>query len=305
MRVRSVGTSGLEVSVVGVGCNNFGWRLDAAAARTVVEAALGEGITLFDTAESYGDGDSERYLGAALAGRRDEAVIATKFGWGKGRDDVSVARGHPDYVRAAIDGSLERLGVDHVDLYQYHRPDGETPIEETLGAMSELVEAGKVRFIGCSNFSAAQIEEAETASARLGIARFVSAQNEYSWLQREVEADLVPACERLGLGLIPYFPLASGLLTGKYKRDAPEPTGTRLSGRLNVSDEKWTRIEALEAFAAEAGISLLDVAIGGLAAQPAVCSVIAGAMSAEQVRANAGAGVWEPSAEQLAQLRAL
>ncbi|HWE82811.1 MAG TPA: aldo/keto reductase [Gaiellaceae bacterium] len=305
MRIRKVGASELEVSAVGVGCNNFGWRLDAEATRAVVDAAVDVGITLFDTAESYGDGESERFLGRALEGRRDRAVIATKFGWGGGRDDHSVARGHPDHVRAAIDASLERLGTDHVDLYQYHRPDGVTPIAETLGAMNELVEAGKVRFIGSSNLSAAQVEEADAVAAELGIARFVSAQNEYSWLERGVEDDLLPACERLGIGFIPYFPLASGLLTGKYRRGAAEPSGTRLSGRLNVSDEKWSRIEALEAFAADRGVGLLDVAIGGLAAQPAVCSVIAGAMTPEQVRANAAAGEWEPSVDELAQLVSL
>ena len=220
------------VSVVGVGCNNFGSRLDEAAARSVVDAALGAGITLFDTAESYGDGESEVFLGRALAGRRDRAVIATKFGWGRGRDDHSEARGRPEYVRKAIDGSLRRLGVDYVDLYQYHRPDGVTPVAETLGAMDELVRAGKVRFIGSSNFSAAQVEEADAASADRGFARFVTAQNRYSLLDREAERELVPACERLGIGVIPYFPLESGLLTGKYRRGEPIPAGTRLAGAV-------------------------------------------------------------------------
>jgi aryl-alcohol dehydrogenase-like predicted oxidoreductase len=296
---------GLTVSVVGVGCNNFGWRLDAAAVRAVVDEAVDAGMTLFDTAESYGDGESEEFLGRAIAGRRDRVVIATKFGWGRGRTDNSIARGDPDYVRGAIEGSLERLGTDYVDLYQYHRPDGVTPVEETLGALSELVDEGKVRFVGSSNFSAAQVEDADAVSAERGLARFVTAQNRYSLLEREAEQELIPACERLGVALIPYFPLASGLLTGKYRRRAPEPTGTRLSGRLEVSDEQWSRIEALEAFGAERGLSLLDVAIGGLAAEPAVCSVIAGAMSPGQVRANAAAGAWEPTAAELDALRAL
>jgi aryl-alcohol dehydrogenase-like predicted oxidoreductase len=304
MRERVV-DGGLTVSVVGVGCNNFGWRLDEAASRAVVDAAIDAGITLFDTAETYGNGESELLLGRALAGRRDRAVIATKFGWGVGFSDNSLARGRPEYIRGAIEGSLKRLRTDYVDLYQYHRPDGVTPIEETLGALDELVHAGKVRFIGSSNFSADMVVEADAFTRERGLARFVTAQNKYSWLEREAERDLIPACERLELGLLPYFPLANGLLTGKYHRGAPEPSGTRLSGRLQVSDEQWRRIEALEGFAAERGLSLLDVAIGGLAAQPAVCSVIAGAMTPEQVRANVAAGEWEPSASELEQLRAL
>jgi aryl-alcohol dehydrogenase-like predicted oxidoreductase len=304
MRERVV-APGLTVSVVGIGCNNFGWRLDAAATRAVVDEAIDAGITLFDTAESYGDGQSEEYLGRAIAGRRDRVVIATKFGWGRGLEDTSLARGHPDYVRKAIEGSLTRLGTDYVDLYQYHRPDNVTPVEETLGAMDELVRAGKVRHIGSSNFSAPQVEEADAVSAARELARFVTAQNRYSWLERGAEDELIPALERLGIALIPYFPLASGLLTGKYRRGAPEPQGTRLSGRLEVSAEQWSTIEALEAFAQARGLALLDVAIGGLAAQPTVCSVIAGAMTPGQVRANAAAGAWEPSAADLAELRAL
>jgi aryl-alcohol dehydrogenase-like predicted oxidoreductase len=306
MRERHLGSSGLVVSVVGVGCNNMGWRIDEAQTRAVVDAALDVGITLFDTAESYGDGESERLLGRALAGRRDRAVIATKFGWGRGRDDHAIARGDPAYVRAAIDRSLERLGTDHVDLYQYHRPDGVTPIEETLGAMDELVREGKVRYIGHSNFSAAQAAEADDAAARGANARFVSAQNEYSWLARDAERELIPECERLGLGLLPYFPLARGLLTGKYRRGQPAPAGTRLAAH-GVPDDPatWDRIEALEAFGRERSLRLLDVAIGGLAAQPAVASVIAGAMTPEQVRANAAAGEWEPSPDELTALVAL
>jgi len=296
---------GLVVSVVGVGCNNFGWRLDETAVRSVVDAAIESGITLFDTAESYGDGQSELFLGRALQGRREQAVIATKFGWGRGRDDSSIARGHPDYVRAAIDRSLERLGTDYVDLYQYHRPDGMTPVEETLGAMDELVRGGKVRFIGSSNFSAWQIEEADRVSGERGLARFVSAQNRYSLLDREVERELVPVCERLGIGVIPYFPLENGLLTGKYRRGEGEIPGTRLAGRLNLADEQWARIEALESFASERGLTLLEVAVGGLAAERTIVSVIAGAMNAEQARANAAAGAWEPSAADLEVLRSI
>jgi aryl-alcohol dehydrogenase-like predicted oxidoreductase len=306
MRERHLGSSGLVVSVVGLGCNNMGWRIDKAQTRAVVNAALDVGITLFDTAESYGRGDSELFLGRALAGRRDRALIATKFGWGTGRDDNSVPRGDPDYVREAIEGSLWRLGTDHVDLYQYHRPDGVTPIAETLGAMDELVREGKVRYIGHSNLSAEQVVEADEAAAALGLTRYVSAQNEYSWLARDAERDLIPACERLGLGLLPYFPLARGLLTGKYRRGEPAPEGTRLAAQgLDADDATWDRVEALESFARDRGLRLLDVAIGGLAAQPTVASVIAGATTAEQVRANAAAGEWVPAPDELAALRAL
>ena len=304
MRLREI-VPGLEVSVVGVGCNNFGWRLDQYETAGVVDAALEAGITLFDTAESYGDGKSERFLGRALGRRRDRAVIATKWGWGRGFKDVEVARGSREYLRGAIEASLDRLGTDYVDLYQYHRPDGITPIEETLGTLDELVAEGKVRFIGSSNFSAAEVDEAERVAGASGTARFVTAQNRYSLLEREAEQALIPSLERLGIGLLPYYPLASGLLTGKYGRAAPEPEGTRLSGRLEVPDERWDRLEALEAFGRERGVSLLDVAIGGLAAMPAVSSVIAGAMTAEQVRANAAAGEWVPTPDELLQLRAL
>jgi aryl-alcohol dehydrogenase-like predicted oxidoreductase len=304
MRTRNVGSSDLVVSVVGLGCNNFGWRLDADRTKLVVDAAIDAGITLFDTAESYGDGESEEFLGRALGDRRGDVLIATKFGWGGGRDDHSIARGSPKYLRNAIDKSLARLGTDYVDLYQYHRPDGVTPIEETLGAMHELVEQGKVRYIGSSNLSGAQVREADAVARARGFTRFVSAQNEYSWLEREAEDDLIPACAELGVGLIPYFPLASGLLTGKYRRGEQAPAGTRLVGR-EIEDEKWDRVEALEAFASERGVSLLDVAIGGLAAEPTIASVIAGATRPEQVHANVAAGAWEPTADELAQLRAL
>ena len=312
MRDRRLGSSGLMVSVVGLGCNNFGWRVDEVQAKTVVDAAIGAGITLFDTAESYGGGDSELFLGRALAGRRDRAVIATKFGWGGGTGRDDVARGSAGYVRNAIEGSLRRLGTDYVDLYQYHRPDGVTPIEETLGALDELVREGKVRHVGSSNLSTAEVEEADRVARERRLTPFVSAQNEYSLLRREAERDLIPACERLGLGLLPYFPLARGLLTGKYRRDEIPPPGTRLAaqglsfaGQPGVPDDVWDRLASLDAFARDHGLRLLDVAIGGLAAQPAVASVIAGATSPEQVRANAAAGEWEPSREELAELQAL
>jgi aryl-alcohol dehydrogenase-like predicted oxidoreductase len=300
VRTRNLGTTELVVSVVGLGTNNFGRRMDARAAKDVVDAALEAGITFFDTAEMYGDGQSEEFLGRALADRRDRAVIATKFGW---RTDGGGSR---EYIRNAIEGSLRRLGTDHVDLYQYHRPDGVTPIEETLGALDELVQEGKVRFIGSSNMSAAQVEEAEKVARSRGFKRFVSAQNEYSLLERDVERELVPVCERLEIGLIPYFPLASGLLTGKYRRGEAPPAGSRLAERVpDAGDPTWDRVEAIEAFAQSHSVSLLDVAIGGLAAMPAVASVIAGATSADQVRANARAGEWEPSEADLQELAEL
>jgi aryl-alcohol dehydrogenase-like predicted oxidoreductase len=301
MRERRVGSSGLVVSVVGLGCNNFGWRLDAEQTRRVVDAAIDAGITFFDTAESYGGGESELFLGRALAGRREEVVIATKFG---GSRDAGARGGSAENVRRAIHGSLERLGTDYVDLYQYHRPDRVTPIEETLGVLDELVRAGKVRHVGSSNFSAGQVREADAVAHGHGWARFVSAQNEYSLLQRDAEQELVPALDELELGLLPYFPLANGLLTGKYRRGEPAPEGTRLAARgLPDDEETWRRLDALDAFAAARGLSLLDVAVGGLAAMPAVSSVIAGATTPAQVRANAAAGEWVPSGEELAELR--
>jgi aryl-alcohol dehydrogenase-like predicted oxidoreductase len=289
------------VSVVGLGTNNFGWRLDESRAAAVVHAAVDAGVTFFDTAEMYGDGASERFLGRALAGRREEVVIATKFGWER---DTDPPGGSAANVRRSIDGSLERLGTDYVDLYQYHRPDGVTPLEETLGALEELVEAGKVRQIGSSNLSAVEVRAADELARERAVSAFVSAQNRYSLADREAEAELVPALEELGLGLIPYYPLENGLLTGKYRRGEPAPDGTRLASRgLSVDGATWDRVEFLGGFAAARGLTLLDVAVGGLAAMPAVSSVIAGATSPEQVRANAAAGEWVPSPDELAELR--
>jgi len=305
MRTRRLGAEGPEVSVVGLGGNNFGVRVDLDGTRAVVDAALDAGVTLFDTADIYGDrGGSESFLGEALEGRRGRVVLATKFGGDMG--DGTEARGSRDYIRKAIDGSLQRLRTDYVDLYQYHTPDNVTPFEETFGALDELVREGKARYVGHSNLEAAQVEEVDALAREHGWVRPVSAQNQYSLLRREAEEELLPVCERLGLGVLPYFPLASGLLTGKYRRGQPQPEGTRLAGREDVfTDEKWDRIEALESFGRERGLSLLQVAIGGLAAQPAVASVIAGATKPEQVRANAVAGDWEPTADDLAALNVL
>jgi aryl-alcohol dehydrogenase-like predicted oxidoreductase len=303
VRRRRVGSSDLEVSVVGLGCNNFGGRIDEAASRAVIDAALDTGVDFFDTADVYGNrGGSEEIIGRALAGRRDQVVLATKFGHDLG--DGESARGTRPYIRKAIEASLGRLQTDRIDLYQYHRPDGVTPVEETLAALDELVREGKVRAIGSSNFTPAMVEEAHAVAAERGLTRFVSEQSEYSWLARKAESDLLPACERLGIGFIPYFPLASGLLTGKYRRGEPPPEGTRLHGR-ELDEQRLERVERLEELARAFGVSLLELAIGGLAAQPAVASVIAGATKPEQVRANAAAGAWEPSADQLAALRSL
>jgi aryl-alcohol dehydrogenase-like predicted oxidoreductase len=305
MRTRRLGNDGPEVSVVGLGCNNFGGRVDLEGTRAVVDAALEAGITLLDTADIYGDkGGSESFLGEVLAGRRNRVVVATKFGGDMG--DGTQARGSRDYIRKAVDASLQRLRTDHIDLYQYHTPDETTPFAETFGALDELVREGKVRYVGHSNLDAAQVEEVDALAREHEWARPVSAQNQYSLLRREAEEALLPACERLGLGVLPYFPLASGLLTGKYRRGQPRPEGTRLATRDEVfTDEKFDRVEALEAFAKERGITLLEVAIGGLLAQPAVSSVISGATKPEQVRSNATAGAWEPSEDDLAALDAI
>lgn len=294
MTTRTLGP--LEVSLVGLGCNNFGRRVDDAGTHAVVDAALDAGVTFFDTADVYGGGQSETFLGQALAGRRQEVVLATKFGGGGG----GRGKGSREQIRLALEASLRRLRTDYVDLYQHHQEDPDTPLAETIAALDELGHEGKIRAYGTSNYSAARIEQA----ASLARGAYVSEQSEYSWLAREAERELLPTCEQLGLGFIPYFPLASGLLTGKYRRGRPAPEGTRLHGR-EIADEQYDRVEALEAFAAERGLSLLEVAIGALAAQPPVVSVIAGATKPEQVRANAAAGAWEPTPSELAALRAL
>jgi len=302
MRTRTLGDGGPEVTVVGLGTNNFGGRCDLEQTRAVIEAALEEGITLFDTADIYSQGKSESYIGEVLEGRRDRVVLATKFG-SEMNGAPDFAPGSRDYIRWAVEGSLTRLRTDVIDLYQLHRPDSTTPIEETLEALNELVVEGKVRFIGSSNFDAAMIEEADRIARERGFARFVSAQNHYSFVHREAEDEILPTCERLGIGQLPYFPLASGLLTGKYRR-GEDPTEGRLAGR-EIKDEDFDRVDALQHFADERGITLLDVAIGGVLAMPAISSVIAGATKPEQVRANVKAGAWEPTPDDVAALTAL
>jgi aryl-alcohol dehydrogenase-like predicted oxidoreductase len=302
VRTRRLGSEGPEVSLVGLGCNNFGRGVDLESTRAVVDAALDVGVTLLDTADVYGDkGGSERLLGEVLEGRRDRVVLATKFGGDMG--DGERARGSHAYIRKAVDASLARLRTDYIDLYQYHTPDDVTPFEETFGALDELVREGKVRYVGHSNLDAAQVEEVDRLAGERGWARPVSAQNQYSLLRRGAEEELLPTCERLGIGVLPYFPLASGLLTGKYRRGQPIPEGTRLSGRAEMfTDETFDTLEALERFAEERDVTVLHVAVGGLLAHAPVASVIAGATKPEQVRSNAAAAEWEPSAEDLAQL---
>ncbi len=309
MRYRTLGESGLVVSVVGVGCNNFGARIGPDRAREVVDAAFDAGVTLFDVADIYGrpHGAAEEALGEALRGRRHEALIATKFGMsmaGANGQDWG-ARGSRRYVRIAVEESLRRLGTDWIDLYQLHVPDGVTPIEETLSALDELVREGKVRYVGASNMAGWQVADAEWTSRARGLSRFVSVQNEYSLLDRSAETEVLPACEHYRIGFLPYFPLAHGLLTGKYQRGAAAPAGTRLASgdRARLLDEApWDLIEALTAFAASRERSLLDLAFAALLAQPAVSSVIAGATSAAQVAANVAAGEWQLTERDRAEL---
>ncbi|GAA4596112.1 aryl-alcohol dehydrogenase-like predicted oxidoreductase [Actinoplanes octamycinicus] len=312
MSYRRLGESGLVVSVVGIGCNNFGRKLDADGTREVVDAAIDAGITLFDTADIYGTphGSSEQLLGAALKGRRDEVVLATKFGMNmegmNGRDFG--ARGSRRYVIRAVEASLRRLETDYIDLYQLHEPDPATPIEETLAALDDLVRSGKVRYLGNSNFAGWQIADADWTARAADLTPFISAQNRYSLLHRDVEIEVVPACERFGLGLLPFFPLDSGLLSGKYRRGESPAAGTRLSQDRYapwLASADWDTIEALTAFGAERGHSLLEVAIAGLAARPAVTSVIAGATTPEQVQANAAAASWDLTAADVAALDAI
>ncbi|WP_327256754.1 aldo/keto reductase [Streptomyces sp. NBC_01244] len=310
MRHLPLGSSGLQVSAIGLGCNNFGGRLDARATRTVVDAALDAGITLLDTADIYGGaGGSETHLGEALKGRRDQVVLATKFGYDgvdMGYGPAAGSRAGRAYIRRAVEASLTRLQTDHIDLYQLHSPDPAVPVAETLAALTELVTEGKVRYIGHSNFSGWQLAEAAHVARETGAAPFVSAQNEWSLLQRSAERELVPAARHYGVGVLPYFPLANGLLTGKIRRGAPVPAGSRLEGRdAYLTDERLDVVEALAALADKHGRTVLELAVGWLSAQPGCASVIAGATSAEQVRANAAVADRPLDAELLAEVDAV
>jgi aryl-alcohol dehydrogenase-like predicted oxidoreductase len=307
MRYRSLGESGLQVSVVGLGCNNFGGRLDVDGTRAVVDAAIDAGITLFDTSDTYGGaGGSERALGEILGQRRDQVVLATKFGHQKadmGYGPAAGAKGGRAYIRRAVTESLRRLRTDHIDLYQLHTPDPVTPVEETIAALHELVAEGKVRYLGHSNLSGWQLADAAHLAARNGRTPFITAQNHWSLLEREAEADVVPAARHFGLGVLPYFPLANGLLTGKVRQGQEIPSGSRLAAREGyVTQEKLAKVEALISWAQDHGVTILDVAISALAAQPGCSSVIAGATTPEQVKANAAASEWTPSAAELAEI---
>jgi aryl-alcohol dehydrogenase-like predicted oxidoreductase len=296
MKLRRLGASGLKVSEVGLGCNNFGMRIDEKETAAVVDAAIDAGITLFDTADIYGGTKSEEFLGKALGKKRNKIVLATKFGMRVG-DNEAKKGGSRRWIMRAVEDSLERLKTDHIDLYQFHQPDPETPIEETLRALDDLVTQGKVLYIGNSNFAGFQIADADWQARIVGRTRFVSAQNQYSLLERRVEHEVLPACERFGLGFLPFFPLASGLLSGKYKRGEAPPEGTRLAawgprGAQALNDKNFEKIEKLEAWAGERGHTLLELAFAWLLGHPVVSSVIAGATSPEQVKANAATAEW-------------
>jgi aryl-alcohol dehydrogenase-like predicted oxidoreductase len=307
MRYQTLGDSGLLVSAVGLGCNNFGTRLDAARTREVVDAALDAGITLLDTADMYGGaGGSETALGAALKGRRDKVVLATKFGHqavDMGYGPAAGAKGGRKYIKIAVEKSLTRLQTDYIDLYQLHTPDPVTPVEETIAALDELVSAGKVRYLGHSNLTGWQLADFAHTARVAGAEPFISAQNQWSLLQRGAEREVVPAARHFGLGVLPYSPLANGLLTGKVRKGQAVPAGSRLTEPRRtgyITEARLDTVESLLAWGAEQGVSLLEIAIGGLAAQPGCASVIAGATSPAQVKANAAAGDWEPTAAQLA-----
>jgi aryl-alcohol dehydrogenase-like predicted oxidoreductase len=321
MLTRMLGKDGPEVSLLGLGCNNFGQRVGLAETRDIVSAALDEGITLFDTADLYGRTDSERYLGQALGSRRSDVVIATKWGYTRldGAPTVrglrlrprTVPRGSAAYIHWALDESLRRLGTDWIDVYQYHLLDEETPLEETFDALLQALHAGKIRFVGLPSLDVPQLEHAVSAANSVGLP-VVSMQVHVNLVRREAEAALLPAAEHLGVGVLPYLPLEGGLLTGKYRRDAPLPQDSRYASmpvhwprERWLTDQAFDRAEAFERFAAERGLSLLEVAFGGLAAMPAVASIIAGATRPEQVRENARAIGWSPSPHELDELRAV
>jgi aryl-alcohol dehydrogenase-like predicted oxidoreductase len=310
MEYRNLGSTGTKVSVVGIGCNNFGAKNDAAQTQHIVDAAIDAGINLFDTADVYGGaGKSEEFLGKALQGKRQDVVVATKFGapMGEGQHLQGASR---SYIIRAVEASLKRLGTDYIDLYQLHVPDGSTPPEETLAALDDLVTQGKVRYLGSSNFAGWQIADAEWIARTRNINRFVTAQNQYSLLDRRIEREVVPACNKFGLGVLPYFPLASGLLTGKYQRGVEVPSDSRLAawgkrGADQLSDANFDVVERLSQFAQANGHTLLELAMSWLVCLPYISSVIAGATTAEQVAANVNAVGWRLSANEMAEVALL
>ncbi|MGA0606503.1 aldo/keto reductase [Phenylobacterium sp. VNQ135] len=309
MQLRRLGNSGLKVSAVGLGCNNFGMRIDEAQTQAVVDAAIGAGINFFDTADIYGGAQSEVFLGKALGKRRKDVVVATKFGMAV-KGDPAKSGGSRRWIMQAVEDSLTRLGTDYIDLYQFHTPDADTPVEETLRALDDLVRQGKVRYLGNSNFAGWQIADADWISRTGHLNRFVSAQNELSLLNRRSLFEVLPACERFGLGFLPYFPLASGLLSGKYRRGEAPPQDTRLAawgerGQRALTDENFDKVEALTAWAEARGRTILDLAFAWLLAQPAVSSVIAGATQAEQIAANAAAADWALGPDEAAEVSKL
>jgi aryl-alcohol dehydrogenase-like predicted oxidoreductase len=312
MEYRNLGRSGLQVSVVGLGCNNFGRRCDLDATKQVVDRAIDQGITLFDTANVYGPGGlSEEYLGQALGARRQNVIVATKFGGPMGEGPMR-SGGSRRHIVDACEASLRRLGTDYIDLYQVHFPDMVTPIEETMRALDDLVQAGKVRYLGHSNFSGWQTAECHYIAKQANLAPFISAQNQYSLLDRAVEKELAPACQKFGLGILPYFPLASGFLTGKYRRGEDLPEGARLSNPAMqgmasriMNDRNWDKLEKLEDFAQQHGKTMVDLAIGWLASKPYVGSVIAGATKPEQLDSNVTAGDWKLTPEEMAAVDAI
>ncbi|HEY8614828.1 aldo/keto reductase [Phenylobacterium sp.] len=307
MELRRLGNSGLKVSAVGLGCNNFGMRIDQAQTQAVVDAAIEAGITFFDTADIYGGTKSEEFLGKALGPRRKDVIVATKFGMAVG-GDAAKSGGSRRWIMQAVEDSLRRLGTDWIDLYQHHQPDPDTPVDETLRALDDLVTQGKVRYIGNSNYTGWQIADADWTAA--GQTRFVSAQNLYSLLERKSAFEVLPACEHFGLGFLPFFPLASGLLSGKYRRGEPPPEGTRLAawgqrGQQAMNDRNFDKVEALTAWAEARGHTILDLAFAWLLGQPVVSSVIAGATTPEQVRTNAATAAWKLTPDEVSEVTKL
>ncbi|MFT5448064.1 MAG: aryl-alcohol dehydrogenase-like predicted oxidoreductase [Gammaproteobacteria bacterium] len=298
------GDNGLEVSLVGLGCNAFGRRVDEKGTHAVLDAAIAAGIEFFDTAETYGDGDSELFMGTGLKGRRDKVILTTKFGHTishvKGKP-----KGSPENIRFAVEQSLSKLQTDWIDLYQQHRPDPDTPVLETMGALEDLVSAGKIRYYGCSYFSGLEMQEAADAAQKSGLKGFVTAQNAWNMLQRDIEVDLIPVCEANGIGVLPYYPIAQGLLTGKYRRGCDAPLGSRLAGNDNLAAANFDLLERLEGYARDHGYDLLTLAISWLAAQPSIASIISGASRPEQMAANAAAVRWDLTAGNLKEIDAL